>query len=332
VKTFMDSALSGSSTDKRLFRLALLRWYDSSKRDLPWRKDKDPYRIWLSEIMLQQTRVGAVLEHYHEFLRRFPTLADLASANPDEVLAVWSGLGYYRRARNLHAAAQKVVAGFHGEIPLTAADLRQLPGIGRYTAAAIASIAFGETCAVLDGNVERVLGRVSGFSEPSKTELWALAEDLLSPKRPGDFNQAIMELGATVCLPAEPRCLLCPIAKWCQTRGAGSKKLKTKRKFCELNLALVTDRNRVMLVRRPNSATVMTGMWELPELSAIPTGSDYPLLDLKHSIMNTDYQVRVWTVPKSALKNRSRWWSASALPEIPLTGLARKILRRAALI
>jgi A/G-specific adenine glycosylase len=332
VKTFMDSALSGSSTDKRLFRLALLRWYDSSKRDLPWRKDKDPYRIWLSEIMLQQTRVGAVLEHYREFLTRFRTISGLASANTHEVLAAWSGLGYYRRARNLHAAAQRVVADFHGEIPRTAADLRQLPGIGRYTAAAIASIAFGETCAVLDGNVERVLGRVSGFSGPSKTQLWALAEDLLSPTRPGDFNQAMMELGATVCLPAEPRCLLCPIAKWCGTRGAGAKKLKPKRKSCELNLAFVTDHNRVMLVQRPNSATVMTGMWELPELSAIPSGSDQPLLDLKHSIMNTDYQVRVWTVPKPALKNRSRWWSASDLPEIPLTGLARKILRRAALI
>ncbi len=179
----MDCALSRSSTDKRLFRLALLRWYDAGKRDLPWRRNKDPYRIWLSEIMLQQTRVSAVLEHYREFLTRFPTVEDLASAKLDAVLAAWSGLGYYRRARNLHAAAQKVVAELGGRIPLTSAELRQLPGIGRYTAAAIASIAYDEKCAVLDGNVERVLERVSGHAATT-AELWKSAEDLLSPQAP----------------------------------------------------------------------------------------------------------------------------------------------------
>jgi A/G-specific adenine glycosylase len=332
VKTFMDSALFRSSSDKRLFRFALLRWYDAQKRDLPWRRDQDPYRIWVSEIMLQQTRVAAVLEHYREFLTRFPTVSSLASAKLDAVLAAWSGLGYYRRARNLHAAAQKVVTDFHGEIPRTAAHLRQLPGIGRYTSAAIASIAFGEKCAVLDGNVERVIERLAGEAT-TKAKLWKSAEDLLSPKRPGDFNQAMMELGAAVCLPAEPRCLLCPVAKWCQTRGAGPKKVQAKRTVCELNLALLIDRNRVKLVRRPKSLTIMTGMWELPTLATIPNGSSQPLLTVKHSIMDTDYRVRVWTVSSGIGKSpRARWWSLDELTRIPLTGLARKILRRSALI
>jgi A/G-specific adenine glycosylase len=329
LKSFMDCALSRSSTDKRLFRLALLRWYDAGKRDLPWRRNKDPYRIWLSEIMLQQTRVSAVLEHYREFLTRFPTVEDLASTKLDAVLAAWSGLGYYRRARNLHAAAQKVVAEFGGRVPLTSSALRQLPGIGRYTAAAIASIAYDEKCAVLDGNVERVLARVSGHAATT-AELWKSAEDLLSPQRPGDFNQAMMELGATVCLPAEPRCLLCPIHRWCETRGVGSRTTQSKRKICELDMALLTDRDRVKLVRRSKSETVMTGMWELPTLAVVPDPPASPLLNLKHSIMNTDYRVRVWQLSKPQSRG-GRWWSTRELPDIPLTGLARKILRRAAL-
>lgn len=325
----MDSALFRSSRDKRLFRLALLRWYDAEKRDLPWRRGKDPYRIWVSEIMLQQTRVVAVLEHYGEFLTRFPRIENLASAELDAVLAAWSGLGYYRRARHLHAAAQEVVAEFEGKIPRTAAELRNLPGIGRYTAAAIASIAFGEKCAVLDGNVERVLQRMSGQAATT-TELWKSAEDMLSPERPGDFNQAMMELGATVCLPSDPRCLLCPVHKWCKTRGAGLRTAQAKRKVCELDMALLIDRNRVKLVRRPKSATVMTGMWELPTLAVIPDPPGSPIFNLKHSIMSTDYRVRVWSVSEPESR-RGRWFSARDLPNIPLTGLARKILRRAAL-
>ena len=325
----MDCALFRSSTDKRLFRLALLRWYDAGKRDLPWRRNKDPYRIWLSEIMLQQTRVSAVLEHYREFLTRFPTVEDLASAKLDAVLAAWSGLGYYRRARNLHAAAQKVVAEFGGRIPLTAADLRRLPGIGRYTAAAIASIAYDEKCAVLDGNVERVLARVSGYAATT-AELWEAATALLSTERPGDFNQAMMELGATVCLPTEPRCLLCPVHRWCETRGVGSRTAPAKRKICELDMALLTDRDRVKLVRRSESQTVMTGMWELPTVVVVPDPPASPVLNLKHSIMNTDYRVRVWQLSKPQSRG-GRWWSIRELPDIPLTGLARKILRRAAL-
>ncbi len=333
-KTLMDCAFFPSSRDTRLFRLALLRWYDLEKRDLPWRKTKNPYHVWVSEIMLQQTRVGAVLEHYREFLARFPDLETLAGASLDAVLAAWSGLGYYRRARNLHAAAQKVIAELDGKIPGTAEALRQLPGIGRYTAAAIASIAFGETCAVLDGNVERVLQRIHGHAEMSARELWTAAEDLLSPQRPGDFNQAMMELGATVCLPGEPRCLLCPIRSWCRTRGALSIAKQTKRTTCDLDMALIIHGERVKLVRRPTSETVMTGMWELPTLPAPPDGLHEPGLSLKHSIMNTDYKVRVWRLTRRASPKLTagRWFPLHEISELPLTGLARKILHRLKLI
>src|SRR5215469_4222678 len=200
------------------FRRHLLAWYDANARDLPWRKDQDPYRVWVSEIMLQQTRVAAVIEHYHEFLRRFPTVKKLAAAREASVLAAWSGLGYYRRARMLHAAAKVVTREHGGKFPQTAEGWRELPGIGRYTAAAIASIAFREPIAVVDGNVERVLQRI--FRQQIAGEpLWESAENFLDRARPGDFNQAMMELGATVCTPRAPVCLTCPLVELCLTRG-----------------------------------------------------------------------------------------------------------------
>jgi A/G-specific adenine glycosylase len=194
----------------RRWRKRLLSWYDCNRRDLPWRSDRDPYRVWLSEVMLQQTRVSSVLEHYRRFLQRFPTVQKLASARESAVLAAWSGLGYYRRARMMHAAARVIVKQHAGKFPGSIADLRALPGIGRYTAAAISSIVFNTPVAVVDGNVERVLGRVFGSSLAGE-RLWQTAEALLSPKRPGDFNQAMMELGATVCLPRQPQCSICPV-------------------------------------------------------------------------------------------------------------------------
>ena len=195
--------------DARTFQRRLLRWYDANRRDLPWRKTRDPYRVWLSEIMLQQTRVNAVLDHYRRFLERFPNLEALAAAPLASVLAAWSGLGYYRRARMLHQAAQNVVQTKGAQFPSTSKELLALPGIGRYTAAAIASIAFNEPIAVVDGNVERVLDRLLG-RKLKQMEVWAEAQSLLPPDRPGDFNQAMMELGATVCTPRAPQCLICP--------------------------------------------------------------------------------------------------------------------------
>jgi A/G-specific adenine glycosylase len=314
---------------RQKFRKRLLAWYDRNQRDLPWRRDKDPYRVWLSEIMLQQTRVAAVLEHYRQFLRRFPSVEKLAKAREASVLAAWSGLGYYRRARMLHAAARQIVAEYGGEFPASAGELRDLPGIGRYTAAAIASIAFGESMAVVDGNVERVLERIQGRALAGE-ELWLEAESLLHRSRPGDFNQAMMELGATVCLPRQPNCRACPVVELCASRGELAKPAKkTRQKKREIHYALARRDRSVLLVRRPDVASLMPGMWELPE---IPAGVDGKTsLTLRHSITVTDYTVRVReeSLPENL---PGKWIAQSRLNTTALTGLARKILRAARVI
>ena len=352
-----------SKPQAQAFRTRLLEWYDAHARDLPWRlrpgakKPRDPYRVWLSEIMLQQTRVAAVIEHYHEFLRRFPTVERLAAARESSVLAAWSGLGYYRRARMLHAAAKVIARDLDGNFPVTVEGWRALPGIGRYTAAAIASIAFDEPVAVVDGNVERVLRRVSG-ERLAGEELWRAAEELLDRERPGDFNQAMMELGATVCTPREPACLTCPVMELCATRGemTGSTNAQRQQKR-EINYALSCRDDAVFLVRRPQDARLMAGMWELPEIGvpvsrasekqvppprlrsglAVRLGkiarNDNPelLFTLRHSITVTDYTVRVWRQPVPAGVG-GKWIAAERLGRIALTGLARKILRKAGVI
>ena len=312
-----------------LFRRKLLRWYDSHKRDLPWRADHDPYHVWLSEIMLQQTRVAAVVDYYQRFLRRFPTVERLASARLPSVLALWSGLGYYRRARMLHQAARKIAREYHGVFPQTAEGLRELPGIGRYTSAAIASIAFRQPVAVVDGNVERVLQRVAGkILQPDA--LWQCAEELLNATRPGDFNQAMMELGATVCLPRQPKCDACPVFALCATRDSIPAAKKEARRRQEITLALDRRNDSVFLVQRPRATTLMPGMWELPEISSA-RGDTSETLTLKHAITVTDYSVRV--VPEPAPSGvKGRWVSDSRLVRLPLTGLTRKILRAAEII
>jgi A/G-specific adenine glycosylase len=309
-----------------VFQRRLLAWYDQHKRDLPWRHDHDPYRVWISEIMLQQTRVAAVLDHYRRFLQRFPTVQSLAAARESSVLTAWSGLGYYRRARMLHAAAKTIAKERKGEFPRSAAQWRALSGIGRYTASAIASIAFGEPVAVVDGNVERVLARFLGKRLAGEA-LWRTAQETLDRKRPGDFNQALMELGATVCLPRQPMCLVCPIVASCATQGELERSEKgTRQRKQEVHYALDCRNGSVFLQRRAKHASLMPGMWELPEI-AHPNG-DPPLLTLKHSITNTDYVVRVASgpAPKSP---RGRWVRRKRLSALPLTGLARKILSAA---
>jgi len=308
-----------------------LAWYDVHARDLPWREDRDPYRVWLSEIMLQQTRVAAVIEHYHEFLRRFPTVQKLAAARKSSVLAAWSGLGYYRRARMMHAAAKLIVRELGGHFPRTATGLQALPGVGRYTSAAIASIAFEEPVAVVDGNVERVLQRLSG-TRLAPEEIWKTAEDLLDRQSPGDFNQAIMELGATVCTPRTPSCLTCPVVDDCATRGElPSLGNTSKQKKREIHYALDCREGAVYLVQRPPNAQLMAGMWELPQVEA--TDKDKPPADftLRHSITVTDYTVRVRRLPAPP-HLPGRHIPLHKLPTYPLTGLARKILRKAELI
>jgi A/G-specific adenine glycosylase len=319
-----------SNPQQRRLRKNLLAWYGMYARDLPWRKNRDTYRVWLSEIMLQQTRVAAVIEHYHAFLRRFPTVQKLAVAREASVLAAWSGLGYYRRARMLHAAAKIIARENAGKFPATEERLRELPGIGRYTAAAIASIAFNEPVAVVDGNVERVLLRVLG-KKLSGNKLWQAASELLDVKRPGDFNQAMMELGATVCTPRAPACLTCPVIESCRTRGelqAAKKTIPQKKR--EIHYALDYRAGEVFLVQRSSDSPLMAGMWELPELKSADS-VDNPSFTLRHSITVTDYTVRVWRVFK-ATPPSGKWIAVKRLNQVALTGLARKALRKAEIL
>lgn len=324
-----DSRKFDAPTTRR-WRRSLLAWYDRNRRDLPWRRDRDPYRVWLSEIMLQQTRVSAVLDHYRRFLERFPTIEHLASARESAVLAAWSGLGYYRRARRMHAAARVIVKQHAGRFPASIAELRALPGIGRYTAAAIASIVFDVPAAVVDGNVERVLGRVFG-GDLAGEGLWQTAGELLSRKRAGDSNQAMMELGATVCLPSQPRCSICPAFALCATRGSlAPAKPGQRQKRREVCYALDHRDASIFMVRRPKHASLMPGMWELPEIP-VTDGRDAASLTLRHSITVTDYTVRVIPGPVPG-KSRGQWVSKARIPHLPLTGLTRKILRQTQVI
>jgi A/G-specific adenine glycosylase len=251
----------------------LLAWFDQHRRDLPWRRTSDPYKIWLSEVMLQQTRVETVLPFYNRFLERFPTVEHLARAEVAQVLALWSGLGYYRRARQLHAAARQVAAA--GAFPTSVEGLLELPGIGAYTAAAVASIAFGVAAPVIDGNVERVLSRVLALGEDPRSvsgrrKLLAAAAELLDSRRPGDSNQALMELGATLCTPRRPKCLLCPLLAGCRAAGEGDPerypppKAKREAERHRLLVAVVANGGGVLLFRRPEDSDLLAGTWELP--------------------------------------------------------------------
>jgi A/G-specific adenine glycosylase len=337
----------------RRMRRQLLGWYDACKRDLPWRRSRDPYAIWVSEIMLQQTRVAVVVERYQTFLDRFPSLLALASAPEQEVLAMWSGLGYYRRARMLHKAAQFVVEHRAGSLPATAGELRQLSGIGSYTAAAIASIAHGEPVAVVDGNVERVLCRVQGWQATGRAGAAALrrkveimAGQLLEHERPGDFNQAMMELGATLCAPKNPQCLLCPLAQDCVTRGEhktpGRPKMLSREIGCALALRdgpLPGPRNReVLLEERPETNSVMPGLWQLPMLLEAEVPEDALRMTVRHAIMQVNYYVRVRNVEEAevarltAAEGQRRWVALPDAAAMALTGLARKVLSRAHLL
>ncbi len=305
----------------------MLRWYDQYRRDLPWRANRDPYRVWVSEIMLQQTRVAAVLEYFRRFMQEFPEVHQLAEASEERVLTLWSGLGYYRRARMMHAAAKEVMNVHGGEFPRTLVGLRTLPGIGRYTAAAIASIAFGERTAVVDGNVERVLNRLHGLLLDGES-VWERAEELLDPQRPGDWNQAMMELGATVCTPKQPSCMTCPVHVFCATRGELAQVRKPVRIKRSLHYVLDHTPLGVVLVQRPASVSLMPGMWELPQA---PDAAGEILWRLRHSITTTDYVVLVsrGSAPEGLQVSRTQ---VHGLGELPLTGLARKILKRANII
>ncbi|MFN0218735.1 MAG: A/G-specific adenine glycosylase [Hyphomicrobium sp.] len=265
---------------------ALLAWYDAERRDLPWRyaprRKADPYRVWLSEIMLQQTTVKAVVPYFGRFLARWPTVQTLAAASLDDVLGMWAGLGYYSRARNLKACADAVLRDFGGAFPTTEAQLRTLPGVGPYTAAAIAAIAFGEKATPVDGNVERVVARLFAVRQPlpkSKPEIKRLAATLTPSRRPGDFAQAMMDLGAEVCTPRRPSCLMCPLQQDCAANAQGLAELlpikaaKAGRPTRYGVAFLVLREDGAVLLRRRPDAGLLGGMLEVPstEWGDVPT-------------------------------------------------------------
>ncbi len=308
-------------------RRQLLGWYTRHARALPWRdaagECPDAYRVWVSEIMLQQTRVAVVMGYYQRFLARFPDARVLARAPETAVLAAWSGLGYYRRARRLQAAARIIAARHGGRFPLQWEAARALPGIGDYTAAAVLSIAGGEPLAAVDGNGLRVARRFLDrpLTPAQAREHWTA---WLARRRAGAFNQAVMDLGATVCTPRAPRCTECPLRRRCRSRGArpDEGRRRPSRKL-SLHYALAQRGARVWLRQRPADAQQMPGLWELP---ALQTPSGEPLASFRHTITTTRITACVFAVPRP--RGRGRWFARTAALALPLTGLARKMLRR----
>ncbi|MCC7169862.1 MAG: A/G-specific adenine glycosylase [Planctomycetes bacterium] len=334
--------LDRARADAPSLRRALLAWFEREQRDLPWRRTKDPYAILVSELMLQQTRVDVVIPYFERFVERFRDVAALASAPEAAVLAAWSGLGYYRRARFLQAAARVVVRDHGGAFPATFDSILELPGVGRYTAGAIASIAFGSPRTLVDGNVARVFSRWFAQdgdqrSTAEQKRLWELAEVLLDRERPGDFNQALMELGACVCTPRAPRCTSCPVARWCEARKLGDPErypaAKPRKATIDVRLAVLAvfdAKRRIGLVRRA-PGTRMEGMLDLPGLELTSRDDapveladyarsafriDAPTLELagraRHTITHHRIAIEVWTA--KARRGASGERSASREP------------------
>lgn len=349
-------------------RKQLLSWYTRTRRDLPWRRTRDPYAIWISEAMLQQTRVETVIPYYERFLAAFPNVEGLASADLDDVLGHWAGLGYYRRARNLKRAAEQIVERYDGALPGEIDALRTLPGIGRYTAGAIASIAFDRPAPIVDGNVARVLSRVHAIEgaaseRPVQKRLWEEADALAQGPRPGDLNQALMELGARVCTPRSPRCVECPIRIHCKAHAearvdelphsAPGKKPKKE----QLVAALLLRRGRALALRRPEAGR-LGGLWELPggtlstKVGARPRGNSAARalvtagvgleVETLRRVARFEYafthrQLDVWVFVGALASGRARlrgyaahrWVAPSRLEALPAATLTRRVLELA---
>jgi A/G-specific adenine glycosylase len=290
----MESIETMPDPSRVRIRAQLLRWFKKTARDLPWRRIHDPYAIWVSEIMLQQTQVATVIPYYHRFLKSFPTVRHLAEAELSGVLKAWEGLGYYSRARNLHRTAQVIMDQFGGRVPDTLDDLLRLPGIGRYTAGAIASIAFGREVPVLDGNVKRVLSRLFAISEDpvrSEPSLWKISESLIPRGEAGAFNQALMELGSTICTPKGPQCSRCPLLKGCKGKASGNperfpSKVAKKRIPHVEALAAVIRKSQKILVRQRPSKGLLGGLWEFPNWKIEEKRGTSLRLRLRNNIRN----------------------------------------------
>jgi A/G-specific adenine glycosylase len=337
----------------------LSAWFRRHRRDLPWRRQRDPYRVWVSEIMLQQTTVKAVVPYFERFMRRFPDVRRLARARASDVLASWSGLGYYRRARYLHAAAARVVARHGGRVPSRRDELLALPGVGRYTAGAILSIAYGRPEPILDGNVTRVLCRLAGERrDPRRAEvaasLWEEARLLVeAAAAPGDLNEALMELGATVCTPAAPRCPACPVARSCVARTTGRQAMippprdRGRTLRVRQRAALIERDGRLLLRRRPSTG-LMDGLWEVPLLAAdagrrrvaggtgrLDAGGPPVRLGarvgtVRHTVTYRRFEVEIVraAVLSEPRGGGYRWVDRKGLARLPVSSLVGKILAR----
>jgi A/G-specific adenine glycosylase len=352
-----------TALDVSSIRRPLVRWYRKSRRDLPWRRTSDPYAIWVSEVMLQQTRVATVIAYYDRFLARFPTVAALASAREEQVLAAWSGLGYYRRARALHAGARVLVERHDGRLPRDPALLRQIPGVGRYTAGAIASVAFGLPEPIVDGNVRRVLARVFAIDARrvgrarEERQLWELAGRLVAGPDPGDLNQALMELGATVCRTEGPACEVCPVARSCAARARGaiarypSPTVRRAPVERHVAVALLHRRGRVLL-EKPGGTSPLRGTWDVPAVvgSSAEAGAERLRSELRdrhglavelgepvarhtHGILESVLRIEVHAArllePFAGRSPDLRWVRPAELDEVAVSGATRKVLRAA---
>ena len=329
----------------RALRQRLLGWFDRHRRDLPWRRTRDPYRIWLAEIMLQQTRVPVAVPYYERFVQSFPSVRKLARARLERVLGHWAGLGYYQRARHLHRAAKQLVREHRGRFPRTLEAALALPGVGAYTARAVLSIAYRQPTAVVDGNVARVLARVflrRDADPDNRAAFQALADRLVARRRPGDFNQALMELGSTVCLPRRPRCPVCPLEKLCAARQAGVERRfprrRPQRPRPRGTLSVVVPRRdgRVLLVREAKG--LFSGLWHFPYArgknparldSAVGARQPTLVATVEHQTTMRDLVLRVYTADASArvaFNGCSRWVRPTTAARLGIGAATRKIL------
>ena len=347
-----------SPAQLKTFQKRLLRWFRAHKRDLPWRASRDPYRIWVAEVMLQQTRIAAVMPYYDRFLKNLPDVESLASAPLSDVLKLWSGLGYYSRARNLHQAAKEITSHHHGNFPCTLDEALELPGIGTYTAAAVLSIAFDVPLGVVDGNVARVLARLHAIRgdlrEPRRwRELANTAQHWLARDAPGDWNQALMELGEVICTPQIPRCEICPVSKWCRAYKLGltqkipAPRVKRATEHITIAAAILRDaRGRTLLVKDPGAHdhVLFSRMWQFPaiqvahdprtELQAhvratlgIPSIALQELPAARHGVTFRNitllpFLAHVEQLPKLP---RTRTLSLENLSRVPISNATRKI-------